>query len=107
MKVYLGEYLDRLSIDIHRFQKVNKISSDSIKNFGYFLLEIPEENIQESIKCFRKLYKINGKIWQLESDIRNNKENKLGLKEIGKRAIKIRNWNNKRIKIKDELKTEI
>ena len=49
------------------------------------------------------LYDINGKIWDLESDIRMGKEGELGLEEVGRRAIKIRNLNNKRVSIKNEI----
>ena len=43
------------------------------------------------------MYYLNGEIWKLESDLRKHKEKSLGNSEIGKRAIEIRNWNNKRI----------
>ena len=34
----------------------------------------------------RKMKVINGKIWDLESDIRKGKEKELGLEEVGRRA---------------------
>ena len=49
------------------------------------------------------LYNINGMIWNLESDLRSGKEGKLGLEEIGRRAIEIRNLNNTRVAIKNEI----
>jgi hypothetical protein len=36
-------------------------------------------------------------IWSLESDLRKGKEGKMTLREVGKRAIAIRNLNNKRV----------
>jgi hypothetical protein len=48
-----------------------------------------------------ELYIINGQIWDLESDIRKGKEGELGLEEVGRRAIAIRELNNKRIFIKN------
>ena len=50
-----------------------------------------------TIRGIRNSYKINGEIWKLESDIRMNKEKSLGLEECGRRAIEIREINNKRI----------
>ena len=50
-----------------------------------------------------KLYKVNGKIWDLESDIRKGKEGILGFEEVGRRAIKIRDFNNQRVSIKNEI----
>lgn len=50
-----------------------------------------------------KLTIINNKIWHLEAEIRNGKEGKLGLEEIGRRALQIRNLNKERIAIKNEI----
>lgn len=50
-----------------------------------------------------RLYDTNGKIWDLESDIRKGKENELGLEEVGRRALAIRDINRLRILIKDEI----
>ena len=49
------------------------------------------------------LYRVNGMIWDLESDIRKGKEGELGLEEVGRRAIEIRNLNNTRVEIKNEI----
>ncbi len=43
----------------------------------------------------------NAKIWMLESDIRNHK--KMTDAEVGRRAIKIRDYNAKRVKAKAEI----
>lgn len=98
MEMTIGEFLDKISIQLH---KVEKIGSESYPEFvkltEELLLKTPIENFEEVIKGIRKLYKINGEIWGLESDLRKGKEKELGLKEIGKRAILIRNKNNKRI----------
>jgi hypothetical protein len=67
------------------------------------LLETPIEEITEMIKCYRDLYKINGEIWKLESDIRRGKEGELGLEEVGRRALAIRDINNKRISTQNGL----
>jgi hypothetical protein len=50
-----------------------------------------------------RLYKVNGEIWYLEADIRAGREGELGLEEVGRRAIEIRNWNRKRVAIKNEM----
>lgn len=49
------------------------------------------------------LYTINGKIWDLESAIRQGKDSELGLEEIGRRAIAIRQHNAIRISIKNDV----
>jgi hypothetical protein len=49
------------------------------------------------------LLSINGKIWELEADIRLGREGILGLEEVGRRALAIRDLNAKRIAIKNEI----
>lgn len=51
----------------------------------------------------QKLYWINGLIWDLESDIRRGKEGELGLEEVGRRALAIRELNGDRITIKNKI----
>ena len=50
-----------------------------------------------------KLYLVNGQIWDLESAIRQGKEGELGLEEVGRRALQIRDLNGIRIIIKNEV----
>lgn len=98
MIMTIGEFIDRLSILTHKVQKVGEESyPEFIKYVEELLLDTPIEGFEEVIKCFRKLYQINGEIWKKESDIRKGKENELGLEEVGKRALAIRDQNNKRI----------
>lgn len=52
---------------------------------------------------FTSLYEINGKIWDLESDIRRGKEGELGLEEVGRRALAIRDLNAQRIAVKNSI----
>ena len=98
MEMSIGEFMDKISIQLH---KVDKIGEESypvfVKLTEELLLKTPTEHIEEVIKSLRELHRINGEIWILESDLRRGKEKSLGLKEVGKRAIKIRNWNRKRI----------
>ena len=42
-------------------------------------------------------------IWELESELKSGTEHKLSLEEIGRRAIEIRNWNKKRITLKNSM----
>jgi len=46
----------------------------------------------------------NIKISILESDIRQGKEDELGLEEVGRRALEIRNINRERVALKNNLK---
>ena len=98
MQMYLGEFVDRCSIHLHKAQKIGiKAYPEFIRYIEEFLLEVPINKFDEIIKSFRNLYRINGEIWNLESTIRQGKEGKIRIDEIGKRALEIRDWNNKRI----------
>ena len=94
----IGEFVDRISIQLH---KVEKIGEESYPEFIHLteelLLKTPVKGFEEIIKSIRELHRINGEIWILESDLRQGKEKKLGLREVGKRAIMIRDKNNNRI----------
>lgn len=50
-----------------------------------------------------KLYLVNSQIWDLEAAIRQGKEGELGLEEVGRRALQIRDLNGIRIIIKNEV----
>ena len=59
----------------------------------------------ELVDFVQELYIVNGMIWDLESDIRKGKEGELGLEEVGRRAITIRELNGKRVAIKNKVNT--
>jgi hypothetical protein len=49
------------------------------------------------------LMAIHNQIWELESELKTGREAELPLEEIGRRAIAIRDHNNKRIAIKNAI----
>lgn len=57
-----------------------------------------------SLDLFAKLFDVNSRIWDLEAEVRDLKRSKeLSFEEIGRRAIAIRDWNAKRIAIKNAI----
>lgn len=97
-----GEIADRLSILRLKNERLN---DPNIKGE----LEVYEKqlSIKPHLKSFvDELYVANGATWDLESDIRRGKENELGLEEVGRRAIAIRECNKKRIEIKNRVNTD-
>jgi len=50
-----------------------------------------------------RLYRINGECWDMESDIRKGKEGILGIEEVGRRALILRDKNKIRVGIKNEI----
>ena len=64
------------------------------------------ETYQDVEPYIERLYTLHGKIWELESDIRKGNEETLGLEEVGRRAILLRDMNKIRIGIKNEINTK-
>ena len=95
----LGEIADRYSIIKLKSERTDidcKEEFDTLKN------ELKGDEIYAYVD---QLYEINGRIWDLESDIRKGKEGELGLEEVGRRAIMIRDFNKERINIKNIINT--
>ena len=61
---------------------------------GEYDLDLIKEEIQ-------KLFDIHSGIWMLEAELKSGREAELSLEELGLRAIKIRDLNNQRIKLKN------
>ncbi len=98
MKYPTPDLYDRYTIELLKKERANanndwhiQALQDAINEVGW---------IQEFVD---KLKLANGQIWDLESDIRKGKEGELGLEEVGRRAIKIREINNIRILIKNKV----
>lgn len=101
MKISIGDIVDRYSICK---LKNERIQIDNSKE----MLELKNEmdNYEGIDSYIDMLYDVNGKIWDLESDIRKENEDLLGLEEVGRRAIKIRGFNNVRVGYKNEINSK-
>jgi uncharacterized protein YxjI len=103
MKMPISEILDRYSIAILKKERAGAENSKEINDLKSeinFYLKNHEEFINQKIK---DLIEVNGNIWDLESDIRKGKEGELGLEEVGRRAIKIREFNKIRVTYKNNV----
>lgn len=91
------ELVDRYAIALLKFNntKANK------KELDFYVEKLEQYNISIIVDELQELYKIHAQIWQLESQLKSGKEDELPLEEIGRRAIAIRNLNNKRIALKN------
>jgi len=101
METPISEVADRFSI---LRLKSERTSLDIKDEIAIYLTAL--DRYHDIGKYVNKLYEINGKIWDLEADLRKGKESKLGLEEIGRRAIAIRDLNNVRVGIKNEIVAE-
>ena len=91
------ELVDRYCIADLKFNK--KVSNNDELEFYQNQMKLYDTSLIE--QELKDLYVIHETIWGLESDLKSGLEERLPLDEIGRRAIKIRDWNNRRIKLKN------
>ena len=92
------ELIDRLAIAEVKFQRSNGANYNELE---WYRQQSAAYNLASVQEQFVKLKDIHNTIWDLEGLLKSGKENELSLEEIGRRAIMIRNYNNKRIAIKN------
>jgi len=102
MEYPISEILDRYSIALLKKERLNIDNNQEIKDLSTEINNY--RNINKIVdEYIVKLKDINGKIWDLEFDIRKGKEGELGLEEVGRRAILIRENNKIRVGYKNEI----
>ena len=98
MKMPISEIVDRYSIALLKQERANADNQHEINTLHSELSQY-----EQSLDYVIKLKEVNGKIWDLESDIRKGKEGELGLEEVGRRAIAIRELNKIRVGYKNQM----
>lgn len=98
IKTSIGEVCDRYSICLLKEERTDLDCREEISALMTVI-----NSYKDITKYIDKLLTINGNIWNLESDIRKGKENILGLKEVGSRALQIRDLNKKRVECKNNI----
>ena len=110
----LAELIDRYTILKLKIERISGLSADQIlyekssleKELAFYSQVIDEfrkRGVKVEDEWITKLYNFNASIWDMESDIRRGKEESLGLEEVGRRAIKIREYSRKRDALKNEI----
>ena len=92
------ELIDRLCIARVKWERTqsNKEELDWYENVWK---DIPTSlELENNVK---RITEIHNEIWNLEWQLKSGVEDQLSLEEIGRRAIKIRDYNNKRIALKN------
>ncbi len=111
MRYPLDELLDKRSIIQLKIERIddNEERKKLIEEFGDYTLGIAEyiaESVctEEQVKGWHeKLYEANGRVWDLEANIRKGQIGDMALEEVGRTAIKIREANGIRVGIKSEI----
>lgn len=100
----LGDVMDKLTI---LTRKIYFGEEEAVSEHRYLEKALEFYGIDGKVVTnVIKLSQMNFEIWNLENEIRRGGEDKLGLEEVGRRAIKIRDLNRKRIEYKNKI-TEI
>lgn len=101
----LAEVIDRFTIVRLKMERIkSEDKKDEYEHYKKVLEDFKHlKGIEIKQDWIDKLYEANGKIWDLEHDIRKGKEGELGMEEVGRRAIQIRETNKIRISIKNEI----
>jgi hypothetical protein len=115
MRYPLDELIDKSSIIRLKFERIPNLDdrtkwAKEIFDYSVAIGEYIGEKIcsQKEIEDWMvRLYEVNGKIWDLEADIRAGKDKELGLEEVGRRAIRIREINGERVRIKSSIVEKI
>ena len=102
MKMPLSEILDRYTITQLKSERTDEDVSDELRTYKREI-DNPDyvERSNQIASFIDRLYGINGQLWDTEKDIRNDVD--MPLKEVGRLALKVRDLNIKRNKIKAEI----
>ena len=99
------ELCDRLTIAKLKFQRLpdNELNKPLlVKQIEYYEAGV-DWDLPGLSELVDKLQEINGLMWDAEWAIRKGLDADLGLAEIGRRALKIRDLNRERITIKNQI----
>jgi hypothetical protein len=103
MKFPVIELVDRLAIAEIKWQRT-KANRDEL---DWYQNQLQNFDIALIAEDLQKLKEIHNLIWDLEKELKSGQEHKLSLEEIGRRAIKIRNFNNRRVLLKNLMATTL
>jgi hypothetical protein len=93
------ELVDRYSIAQLKFKKTSA-NQEELEFYEPQFLKLDVKSIANEMT---ELATIHEKIWSLEAELKSGREQELSLEEIGRRSIAIRDWNNKRIALKNRM----
>jgi DNA polymerase III delta prime subunit len=91
------ELVDRLAIAEIKFKRT-KSNEDELL---WYINQSLRIDLTKIVDEYEDLKRIHDEIWELEAELKTGREAELSLEEIGRRAIAIRDHNNKRVKLKN------
>jgi hypothetical protein len=99
-----GDIIDRWAIAKLKAERIGV--NESKQEYSWFCRGIKElKNKHPEVvwdTCMEEILAIHAQIWDLESAVRLGKLDN-NLEEVGRRAIQIRDWNKKRVALKNKI----
>ena len=93
------ELVDRLAIAEVKFKRTKANEEELL----WYMNQALRIDISLIVEEYEQLKTIHNEIWELEAELKSGREEELSLEEIGRRAIAIRDHNNKRVKLKNAI----
>ena len=93
------ELVDRLAIAEIKFERTKANEPEVL----WYMNQALRIDISKIVDEYEELKRIHNRIWDLEAELKTGRESELSLEEIGRRAITIRNHNNKRVALKNAM----
>lgn len=93
------ELVDRYTIAQLKFYKTQANQAE----LEFYSTQLKNYDLDLVATELGELYNIHSHIWEKEALLKSGKEQELTLEEIGRRAIAIRDLNNKRIALKNSI----
>jgi hypothetical protein len=91
------ELVDRYSIAQLKYKKTQA----NLDELNYYADQMAQLNLDLIETELVELEKVHSEIWSRESELKSGLEHRLSLEDIGRKAIEIRDWNNKRVALKN------
>jgi hypothetical protein len=91
------ELVDRLAIAEVKFKRTKANEEELL----WYMNQAMRVDLTLIIDEYQDLKCIHNEIWKLESELKAGRESELSLEELGRRAIAIRDHNNKRVALKN------
>lgn len=101
------ELIDRLCIARVKYERTTGGNKDELEwyedRYKELVADLSQDQLDQLQKDIEEITRIHNKIWDLEWQLKSGVEHLLPLDDIGRRAIAIRDWNNKRIAYKNSI----
>lgn len=101
------ELIDRLCIARVKYERTTGGNQDELDwyedRYRELIIGLDAQQLDQLNKDIEEITKIHNQIWNLEWQLKSGVEHLLPLDEIGRRAIAIRDWNNRRISYKNSI----